>query len=214
MRPLKFSRAVVAVRGLQAKFSVICRAFSLLYSVHDFAHLNSFELADDLEKKWVVQITNALHVLIADISFLYPICVLISRFLFKRSAMRKIDEICETTAAEEFKSLFHLTCWLSAPGASLDSQGIRAKKRERTVRKRKMNIIPLTITSLFPLTAASSSGLFPPLSVSKGCALGTRLHSLTTWNKWIHYNGRTHWLTATITDFKLHLSAGKFLNSF
>ena len=37
-------------------------------------------------------------------------CVLISRFLFKRSAMRKIDEICETTAAEEFKSLFHLTC--------------------------------------------------------------------------------------------------------
>ena len=51
MRPLRFSRAVVAVRGLQAKFSVICRAFSLLYSVHDFARLNSFELADDLEKK-------------------------------------------------------------------------------------------------------------------------------------------------------------------
>lgn len=78
--------------------------------MHDFAHLNSFELADDLKKKRVVQIINALHVLIEDISFLYPICVIISPFLFKRSAMRKIDGICETTAAEEFKSLFHLTC--------------------------------------------------------------------------------------------------------
>lgn len=36
---------------LGLNFSVICRAFSLLYSVHDFAHLNSFELADDLKKK-------------------------------------------------------------------------------------------------------------------------------------------------------------------
>ena len=77
--------------------------------MHDFAHLNSFELADVLKKKMSCSNNNALHVLIADISFLY-LSVLISRFLFKRSAICKIDEICETTAAGEFKSLFHLTC--------------------------------------------------------------------------------------------------------
>lgn len=36
---------------LSLKFSVFCRAFSLLYSVHDFAHLNSFELARRFEKE-------------------------------------------------------------------------------------------------------------------------------------------------------------------
>ena len=67
---------------LSLKFSVICRAFSLLYSVHDFAHLNSFELADVLKKKMSCSNNNALLVLIADISFRYPIFLCVNFALF------------------------------------------------------------------------------------------------------------------------------------
>ena len=79
--------------------------------MHDFAHLNSFELADVLKKKMSCSNNNALHVLIADISFLYPIFLCVNFSLFIQTfGDAQIDEICETTAAEEFKSLFHLTC--------------------------------------------------------------------------------------------------------
>ena len=142
---------------LSLKFSVICRAFRsyipcMISRTWILSNWQTF-----WRRKWVVQIIMLYMYLLQTFRF-YTLssCVLISRFLFKSSAICKIDEICETTAAEEFKSLFHLTCWLSAPGASLDSQAIRGKKRERTVRKREVNINPFFFTLTLTLTLCTN----------------------------------------------------------